>query len=55
MTKQEIKDSAPHGATHYSKTYPVIYFKVFRDDVFIAMDGSLRLVRPDDHFVIKPL
>ena len=52
---KDIKYNAPDGATHYSKTYPVIYFKIFKDDVYIAMDGSLRLVRPDKHFIIKPL
>ncbi len=51
----EIKKNAPEGATHYSKTYPVIYFKLFRDGVYVAMDGSLRLIRPDKNFVIKPL
>ncbi len=55
MTEQEIRDNAPEGATHYSKTYPVVYFKVFRDNIFVALDSSLGLVRSDSHFKIKPL
>lgn len=54
MTIEEIRNSAPDGATHYRvrEFGGICYYKEM-NGIYVAMDGSLRFSQP--HHKIKPL